>query len=99
MANDQTIAEAEGNAAAIVNVIESAPPETCPFDKGPLTRGMEALHMVNNVDILELAEEIAQAENDIATANIPKTRSELEVGRSFNPEGKVSAAQDKIRRV
>lgn len=99
MANDQTIAEAEGNAAAIVNVIESAPPETCPFDKGPLTRGMEALHMVNNVDILELAEEIAQAENDIATANIPKTRSELEVGRSFNPEGKVAAAQEKIRRL
>lgn len=96
MPNDETIAAATGNAAAIVNVIESAPPETCPFDVGPLTDGMLALHMINNVDILELAEEIAQAENEIATAHVPKTRSELDIGRSFDSDGKIRRAEARI---
>ncbi len=96
MANDGIIAAAQGNAAAIVNVIESAPPGTCPFDLGPLTPGMEALHMINNVDILELAEEIAKAESDIVTAHTPKTRSELDLGRAFDAEGRITAAQKRI---
>lgn len=68
MADDQTVADAQGNASALVNVIESSPPETCPFAKGPLTRDMEALHMINNVDILEIAEEMAVVEGRLADA-------------------------------
>lgn len=55
----ETIAEAEGNAAAIVHVIESTPPEENPF-KTVLTREEEDLHFYFNDDILELSERLEQ---------------------------------------
>lgn len=55
-----TTAAAQGNASALINVIESSPPDVCPFDM-VLTEEMELLHFVNNEDILEHAEEMQDA--------------------------------------
>lgn len=55
-----TTAAAQGNASALINVIESSPPEVCPFDM-VLTPEMELLHFINNEDIMEHAEEMQEA--------------------------------------
>lgn len=57
--SEDTVASAQGNASALVNVIASAPPDQCPFVR-VLTPDMELLHFINNDDVMEHAEEMAE---------------------------------------
>lgn len=95
--SEETIASAQGNASALVNVIASAPPEQCPFVR-VLTPDMELLHFINNDNVMEHAEEMAEAiaELESAQRRLPQMNSAQLRRRGGAIRGSIARNQQRI---